>query len=109
MRRLRGEGELAGVAGGAAACSGASEWGASERANGMGRWGFCSARARARRGRRPQPWPGHGDGEVATVRRLWAAWRRRGHQREAKAVEEEQRDAWALARSRTWAETEQRS
>ena len=26
-----------------------------------------------------------------------------------RAVEEEQRDAWALARSRTWAETEQRS
>src|SRR6185312_11024820 len=58
--------------------------GASERASRMACWGFCKARARARRGRRPQPWPGHGDGEVATVRRLWAAWRRRGHQREAK-------------------------
>ena len=62
--------ELAGVLWVAATCSGVLKRGANESVDGMGRWGFCSARARARRRRRPLPWPGHGDGEVATARRF---------------------------------------
>ena len=59
--------ELVGVPGGAAACSGVWKRGASERANGLACWGFCSARARAKRGRRALPRAVHGVVAVAAV------------------------------------------
>ena len=103
VKRVDGGVKLAGVLWVAAARSGAWERGESKRTCGMGLWGLSSARARARGGRRPLPWPGHGDGEVATMRRLWAAWHcRGGSSAQPRAVEEEQRDAWAPARRRTW-------
>ena len=101
--RLRGGGELVGVQAGRRCCSGAWEHGEGKRRRGIGCWGICSACAHVKRGRRPQPWPGHSHGEVATMRRLWAAWQGKGSSSaQPKAVEEQQLDAWAPARCRTW-------
>ena len=69
----------------------------------MACWGFCKARARARRRRRALQRAFHGGVEVATGGLLWAAWHGRGgSSAKQEAVEKEQRDALAPARSRTW-------
>jgi len=65
-------GELAGVRGGAAACSGVWEWGVSEKASGEAFWGTCSAAARENSRAEALCWPSHGGVAVA------AAWARRG-------------------------------
>ena len=66
-RRVDGGVELAGVLWVAVACSGVWKRGASERANGLACWGFCSARARAKRGRRPLQQALHGGVAVAAA------------------------------------------
>jgi len=102
-RRVDGGVELAGVLWVAAACSGVWKRGGGERTGGMGRWGFCSARARERRERRPLQRACHRGGEVAAARAaLGGVAKREGTSAQPRAVEEEQLDAWAPARCRTW-------
>ena len=84
-------------------CSGASEWGASERAGGMECWGTCNARARARRERRALQRARHRDGEVVAAGLGGGAWQS-GESTSARqrAVEKVGSDAWVPARSRRW-------
>ena len=55
-------------------CSGASEWGASERTKGLRRWGFCGARARDRGGSGALPGASHSGGEGAAAELDLVAW-----------------------------------
>ena len=83
-------------------CSGARKRGMSERARGMGRWGFCGAPARERSERRALQRARHRGGEVAAARAVLAAWRReRAPARGKEGGGKLRRDAWKLP-GRRW-------
>ena len=99
--RLRCGVELAGVTDERRRWFGETGQGVCERARGTRCGTSRDADARDRWGSGVLRCSGHGGGEVATARRFWAAWRRKGAPaRGQEAVEEVGSDAWVPARSR---------
>ena len=97
----RGDGgvELVGVQVGRRRCSGAWGGGIGKRAKGKEGGGPPGFNARERRGRRPLTHAVHGGVAVAAGGSPLGAWQGEERaRREAKAVEEVQRDAWAVAK-----------
>ena len=81
----------------------ASGQGKSERVRGRDQGEPPGSDAHERKGRRALSWPCHGGVAVAAGGGLWGAWHgSRGSSARQWAVEELQRDAWVLARSRRW-------